>query len=112
MAKTEEWQIQVETKYKNKSETNNIDFKRDLTEDAERLKEHINAFGNTVGGGLFVFGVNRDYSFYDQDLNQDAIAEKIASIANDSQVPPLRTVVHHIKLSDKTLLAVEICPGS
>ncbi len=73
MSTTENWQRLVQVTFENRAETNNIDFKRDLTEDSERLKEHINAFGNTFGGGLFVFGVNRDFSLYENAINQEGI---------------------------------------
>lgn len=55
MINSQSWQKLVQVKFENKAETSNIDFKKDLSEDLERLKEHINAFGNTTGGGLFVF---------------------------------------------------------
>lgn len=106
--KTDEWQRLVELSFTNKTESINVDFKRDLAEDNERLKEHINGFGNTPGGGLFVFGINRDYSFHEILLNQESIIEKLTSLATDSQVPPLRTISHHIKLSGRDLLAVEV----
>lgn len=112
MASKDEWEKLVQSKFEHQAEANSIDFKRDLSEDSERLKEHINAFGNTPGGGLFVFGVNRDYSFNEAKLNHDAIAEKVASLANDAQVPPLTTVVHHISLSKRNLLALEVLPSS
>ena len=112
MATTEEWQRLTQIQFENKTEANNIDFKRDLAEDIERLKEHINAFGNSTGGGLFVFGVNKDYSLHDGNLNQDAITERIATIAHDAQVPSLRTVVHHMTLNSKVLLAIEVLPSS
>lgn len=111
MSTTEEWQKQVLVKFSNKAETHNIDFKRELSEDIERLKEHINAFGNNPGGGLFVFGINRDFTFFEGPINQDDVIHKIATLANDSQSPPLQTVVHHIVLESKTLLAIEVEPA-
>ena len=85
-----------------------MDFKKDLSEDTERFKEHINAFGNTAGGGLFVFGVNRDFTLSEETLEQEPIIKKIVSLANDSQVPPLRALVHHLQVQDKVLLGIEI----
>lgn len=112
MSTTLEWQKLAQIKLNNKTETNNIDFKRDLTEDQERIKEHINAFGNNPHGGLFVFGINKNFTFFDGPLNQEQIVEKMTSLAQDSQVPPLRIVVHHIELNLKALLAIEILPTS
>jgi len=108
MATQEEWQTLVSTKLANKAEAQNLDFKKDLSEDIERLKEHINAFGNTVGGGLFVFGVNSDFTLSTDAVEQEPIIKKMVSLANDDQVPPLRALVHHLQIQGKSLLGIEI----
>lgn len=79
------WTSKVELALKNRAESNELDFKEDLSEDAERLKEHVNAFGNTSGGGLFVFGVCRDFSFHKEQVNHDAIIERVTQLARDNQ---------------------------
>lgn len=108
------WLPLVEAALTNKSETNEIDFKKEVSEEKnERLKEHINAFGNHhPAGGLFVFGICRDFTFSSDPLDQEAIIKKVTSLANDSQMPPLRAVVHHLTIRGHNVLGVEICPGS
>jgi ATP-dependent DNA helicase RecG len=108
-----DWLPLVEAALANKSETNEIDFKKSVSEEKnERLKEHINAFGNHPTGGLFVFGICRDFTFSTSPIDQEAAIQKITSLANDSQMPPLRAVVHHLTIKGHNVLGVEICPGS
>ncbi len=106
------WKSKVEAALKNRSESNELDFKKDLSEDAERLKEHVNAFGNTSGGGLFVFGVCKDFTFSNEQLNYDAIIERVTQLARDNQSPALQAVVHDLSVNSQNLLAIEILPGA
>lgn len=50
-------------------ELNEIDWKGGLSNNNERLAEHLCAFSNYNGGGILVFGVNNDasYTFVSQD---------------------------------------------
>lgn len=112
MTNTIEWRIKVEKALKAKIETNEIDFKKDLSENNERLKEHINAFGNSPTGGLFVFGVSEDFLFKDEISDQQAIIKKVENLAHDSQSPPLKAIAHHLSIDEKQLLAIEILSGS
>lgn len=41
-------------------ELNEIDWKADLTNNRDRLAEHMIAFSNHPNGGFLVFGVNDD----------------------------------------------------
>ena len=43
---------------RSRAEYNFLDFKLNLSDKNERIKEHINAFGNLERGGCFVFGVD------------------------------------------------------
>jgi len=52
------WESVIQDALKSKAEYNFLDFKLMLTDDNNRLKEHINAFGNLERGGCFVFGVD------------------------------------------------------
>ncbi len=51
-----------------KVEPNELDFKEALSEDIDRLKEHINAMGNLQGGGMFVFGVTNSFKVSDRKI--------------------------------------------
>lgn len=55
------WSKKVVEALQTGAESNEIDFKEGLSEDVDRLKEHINALGHLVNGGLLVFGVTRGY---------------------------------------------------
>ena len=58
-----------------KTEVNEIDFKEHLSLDQDRLKEHINAFGNSDGGGTFVFGINSKFAIAHCDQNAEEISK-------------------------------------
>lgn len=112
MNRTQFWQQRVVAALHNRSETNDIDFKKDLSEDLDRLKDHVNAFGNTPCGGLFVFGVRKDFKFSEDPLDQEAIIDTVSKVARDSQSPALQVVTHQIDIGGRQLLAIEILPSS
>ena len=43
-----------------KTELNELDWKSGLSENTERLSEHISAFANIRGGGFLVFGIDNE----------------------------------------------------
>ena len=45
-------------------ELNELDWKSGLSTKTDRLAQHICAFANLQGGGLFVYGVNSSGSYY------------------------------------------------
>ena len=57
------------------TELNELDWKSGLSEKTERLAQHICAFANQKGGGLFVFGIHdSDGSCF--DMSKAEIASK------------------------------------
>lgn len=50
------WTEVVKEALLNKAEYNFLDFKYKISDDNERMKEHINAFGNLERGGCLVYG--------------------------------------------------------
>ena len=46
------------------TELNELDWKSGLSSKTERLAQHISAFANLDGGGIFVFGINNDGSLF------------------------------------------------
>jgi len=64
-------------------ELNEIDWKGGLSEDKDRLAQHICAFANLVGGGILVFGVNNNATF--SDLNQELIEKTVTRLDNIAQ---------------------------
>ena len=64
-------------------ELNEIDWKGGLSDDKERLAQHICAFSNLIGGGILVFGVNNDASF--ADMTQELIERTVLRLDNIAQ---------------------------
>lgn len=105
------WQSKVLTAFQQRTETTEVDFKEDLTDDGERLREHINAFGNSRAGGIFVFGIRPDFAPSTITINQEATIKRITDLARDTQEPALNVDVIHIQIEGRTHLGVIIYPG-
>ena len=95
-----------------KLELPHIDFKEALTEDQERIKEHINAFGNLDCGGFFVFGITNTFSATAKQLDCGKIAERMTNLAHDTQAPPLNCTTFTIKTKLGDKLVVHVKSGS
>ncbi len=94
-----------------RSELNHLDFKEDLSEKRTRLIEHVNAFGNTPGGGAFVFGITRSFKFSKTALDFDKIATEIVNIAKDKQEPGLSVESHILKINGHFVLCAHVQQG-
>ena len=94
-----------------RSELNHLDFKEDLSEKRTRLIEHVNAFGNTPGGGAFVFGITRSFKFSKTALDFDKIATEIVNIAKDKQEPGLSVEIHILKINGHSVLCAHVQQG-
>lgn len=105
------WEQIVKDALKAKAEYNFLDFKLMLSDDNERLKEHINAFGNLERGGCFVFGV-KDYIPVGIQEDADKIIQKITHLALSSQEPKLTVDAFPLKVDEKQLLGIHILPGA
>lgn len=64
-------------------ELNEIDWKGGLSNDNERLAQHLCAFSNYFGGGILVFGVNNDASF--SQMTQEEIERIVSKLDNIAQ---------------------------
>ena len=72
-------------------ELNEIDWKGGLSDDKERLAQHICAFSNLMGGGVLVYGVNNDASF--GELTQERIeliVNRLDNIAQNRMFTPIQ----------------------
>lgn len=66
-------------------ELSELDWKSGLSPKSDRLAQHICAFANHVGGGLFAFGLNDDGSFCPISKEEiDAITKKLGNIAHNN----------------------------
>lgn len=61
-------------------ELNELDWKSGLTYKTDRLAQHICAFANLQGGGLFVFGINNDGSMF--SISQEEADKTITLLGN------------------------------
>lgn len=101
----------INTALKSKAEYNFLDFKLELSDKNERLKEHINAFGNLERGGCFVFGV-KDFIPVGLQDDADVITQKITNLATGAQEPSLSIDAFPLTVNDRTLLCIHVLPGS
>lgn len=94
-----------------KGEYNFLDFKLRLSDDNNRLKEHINAFGNLERGGCFVFGVDKFKPVGLQE-SDDEIIKKVTNLAVDTQDPALHVKAFPLTIGRTHLLCVHILSGT
>jgi predicted HTH transcriptional regulator len=107
---TDFWENLITDAINSKAEYNFLDFKKTLSEDNERLKEHINAYGNLERGGCFVIGVDQ-YTPVGLSDNWDEIIKRISSLAKNSQEPSLGVNVFPIVVEKKKLLCLHVLPA-
>ena len=75
-------------------EVNELDWKARLSDNKERLAEHLMAFGNHPSGGTLVFGIDDDGTPVGVDTEAVAqITNTLANLGRDAIEPPL--VIDH-----------------
>lgn len=92
------------------TELNELDWKSGLSEKKERLAQHICAFANQKGGGLFVFGIhNSDGSCFDMSKAEtDKIIQTLGNIALNNLASPVQIEHEVIMYEGHSLLFVYI----
>ena len=92
------------------TELNELDWKSGLSEKTERLAQHICAFANQKGGGLFVFGIhNEDGSCFDISKAEiDKIIQTLGNIALNNLVSPVQIEHEVMKYEGHSLLFVYV----
>ena len=105
------WKDTILDALKSKTELNHLDFKESLSDNTERWVEHINAFGNTPGGGAFVFGINKHFQCVKRPLNFEEISTRISNLAKDRQEPSLSIDIHLIPIEKQKILCIHIHEG-
>ena len=72
-------------------ELNEIDWKGGLSDDKERLAQHICAFSNLLGGGILVYGVNNDASLVEMTQEQiELVVNRLDNIAQNRMFTPIQ----------------------
>lgn len=80
-------------------ELNEIDWKLSLSENNQRIAQHISAFANQRGGGFFTFGLDPSGKVRGIDQKEaEKIICKLANISRDALEPPQK-IDHHIESS-------------
>lgn len=74
------------------AELNPLDWKSGLSPDNERLAQHISAFANYKGGGVFAFGIkNEDASLFSMSKEEaDDIITRLGNIASNRLYIPIQ----------------------
>ena len=90
-------------------ELNEIDWKGGLSDDKERLAQHICAFSNLLGGGILVYGVNNDSSFVGMTQEQiELIVNRLDNIAQNRMFTPIQLDHEVMEYDGHALLFVYI----
>jgi ATP-dependent DNA helicase RecG len=105
------WIKLISEALQNKAEYNFLDFKLSLSDKNDRVKEHINAFGNLERGGCFVFGVE-DFIPVGVQQDWDTIIKKMTSLAAGTQEPGLTVDTFPLEIDSKRLLCIHVLPGN
>lgn len=91
-------------------ELNELDWKLSLSENKERLVEHLIAFANYPNGGYLTFGIDNKNAHL-ESINQEnvsIIVNKLANLGRDAIEPPL--IIDHavVDFRDTSILIVHI----
>jgi len=71
-------------------ELNEIDWKSGLSDNSQRLAQHISAFANYPNGGYLAFGINNDGTPNPLDKTEmDTIVQKLGNIARNNLAQPV-----------------------
>ncbi len=103
------WKQLIEEALESRAEYNFLDFKLNLSEKNDRLKEHINAFGNLERGGCLIFGV-KDFTPVGIQDDVNSIIQRITNLAANTQEPSLHINAFPLEIFDKILLCIHILP--
>ncbi len=91
-------------------ETNELDWKVRLSDNKDRLIEHLIAFANNPNGGYLVFGIADEDGHIEPILKENVseIVNRLANLGRDSIEPPL--VIDHavINFENQPILIVHI----
>lgn len=90
MSKMDNWQqkaieILQNSLYPVPTELNELDWKSGLSPKTPRLAQHVCAFANLPGGGIFVFGVNNDGTLFSVDQHfVESTVQTLGNIAKNN----------------------------
>lgn len=71
-------------------ELNELDWKTDISDNGNRVAQHISAFANYPGGGFLAFGIDNNGQSVDLcKENMDIIIQKMGNIARNNLAQPI-----------------------
>ena len=91
-------------------ELNELDWKLSLSENKERLIEHLVAFANYPSGGYLTFGID-DKNAHLVSINQESVSvvvNKLANLGRDAIEPPLIIDYAVVDFRERSILIVHI----
>jgi predicted HTH transcriptional regulator len=91
-----------------RQELNELDWKCQLSENTNRLTQHISAFANYKGGGFLVFGIDNGDVVGISNNDCDEILKKLGNIARQNIHPPVTLDHVAVNYQGKDLLFVKI----
>ena len=90
-------------------ELNELDWKSGLSHKTDRLAQHISAFANLKGGGMFVFGVNNDGSCFSvSQSNAEEIVQRLGNIAKNNLAYSIKIDHDILEYNGNSLLFVYV----
>lgn len=90
-------------------ELNELDWKANISENGNRLAEHICAFANYPGGGYLAFGINNEgQNIFLSKQEMDDIIQKMGNIARNNLAQPVG-IDHEVAIfNDSPVLFIHI----
>ncbi|MEK6614838.1 MAG: ATP-binding protein, partial [Bacteroidota bacterium] len=95
-------------------ETNELDWKSDISENNIKLSNHLSAFANHPGGGYIVFGINnKTGTVIGMDkLKIDSIVERLANISRENLTPQSKLDHTVCEYHEKPILIIHVKESS
>ena len=90
-------------------ELNEIDWKGGLSDNNERLAQHICAFSNLSGGGFLAFGIDNSGEFLElSQTDVEKISSRLDNIAQNRMVNPIQLEHAVIDFNGHAVLVIHI----
>lgn len=91
------------------TELNELDWKTDISNNSERLAQHLSAFAQLNGGGFLIYGINNDGSILGINKEQaEHITTKLNNIARNNLANPVSLDHSIVEFKSGTLLIIYI----
>lgn len=90
-------------------ELNEIDWKSGISDNSQRLAQHLTAFANYSGGGYLVYGIANDGSSSPLTKSEmDEVIKKIGNIARNNLAEPIGIIHAVVDFNNNPVLFIKI----